>query len=508
MPRLAMRNLGGAALLAAIQGCAAPATDDSVQPFDGAQPDAEVPRVGDGGVPVGSPMDAGVPVSLLDGGAGTAADGAVSADGGVSDGGDPGVPDAAQVDAGIDNPVCDPPPDPSTYRLNTVGGGGSPVTESDHFRIFGSGDSAGGLKLLEAAHQCFVVDWCWRSPGLSITRNKDVYNKFNVNIVADLGANTAGNQGYDGNEGLAFLNVVPAWVADSRVIVHEFGHAMTLSATPEGGWIYQTRTGAWWETVANWVADTFRTSPYCQSARDKSGVGAADTMINIDKVVNNSHLLIVSTQNYYDAWPFLTYLTHNPDHYPGLGRMVLPDLFKNHQRNNETPLHVLERLAAPVSVQQILGRYWARMAYLDIGHPKAQQAFLRAKATLNQANVDSLGNGTWRVKAARQPQYGGASIIPLKGSGQVTIKVTNLGNGLGESDFRATLSVRNTATGAVRYIDLPDGAGEGTVAAGEEASLVVANTPTTLYQYDAFNAGAPETTGLNWQVQLSGGLTP
>ena len=33
----------------------------------------------------------------------------------------------------------------------------------------GAGGSAGtALNILEAAHQCFVEDWCWRSPGLSV----------------------------------------------------------------------------------------------------------------------------------------------------------------------------------------------------------------------------------------------------------------------------------------------------------------------------------------------------
>src|SRR5690606_14176569 len=148
------------------------------------------------------------------------------------------------------------------------------------------------------------------------------------------------------------------------------------------------------------------------------------------------------TQNYYQAWPFLTYLTQNPDGYPGFGRMVVPDLFENHARNNETPLHVLERLSIPVSVQDILGRYWARMAYLDIGHPKAQARFLSTRTNSGFrsrafANLDSLGNGRYRVKSAREPKYAGANITPLtvNGDGNVSVQVTNLGNGLSGSNF-------------------------------------------------------------------------
>ena len=58
----------------------------------------------------------------------------------------------------------------------------------------------------------------------------------------------------------------------------------------------------------------------------------------------------------------------------------------------------------------------------------------------------------------------------------------------------------------MRYVDLPNGSGQATVASGEEASLVVVNTPNTLYQYDAFQttASSPEAIGLNYQVQITG----
>jgi hypothetical protein len=58
----------------------------------------------------------------------------------------------------------------------------------------------------------------------------------------------------------------------------------------------------------------------------------------------------------------------------------------------------------------------------------------------------------------------------------------------------------------VRYVNLPNGAGQTTVASGEEASLVVVNTPDSLVQYDAFESttNSPEVVGLNYQVQIMG----
>lgn len=398
-------------------------------------------------------------------------------------------------------PTCELP-DASVFQTNNVGRGGSVTAASEHFQIFGSASNAeAALNHLEAAHQCFVEDWCFRSPGQSVHEQDGPFSKFNVYSVGTLGG-AAGVMQYDARAGLSYLEVIGRSLAEPRVVVHEFGHALTLT---EYGWVEQTRTGAWWETVANWVADTYITSDYCADARDAFGISAGSTIINLDKTIGQAHMMIVSDQNLYEAWPFLAYLTHNPDHYAGLGRMILPEMFRNHTGNNETPLHVLEKLAAPISVQTILGRYWARMAYLDIGHPKAQEAFFSRRSRLNFANLDSSGNQTYQVNPNRRPAYGGANIIPLNGQGDVSVAVTNLGNGLRESNFTATLAIR-AGSGAVRYIDLPDGTGAATIGNDEEASLVVVNTPDTLYQYDPFQARSPETVGLNYRVQITGAV--
>lgn len=392
-------------------------------------------------------------------------------------------------------------PDPKQFQPNPrIGGGGAQFKDSDHFRVYGSGAGVdAALKLLEAAHKCFVEDWCMRSPSLSITNDSGTYNKFNLYAVATLG-NAAGVMSYDPSAGLSYLQVLTGSLGEARVTVHEFGHALTLASKQ---WVDQTRTGAWWETVANWFADTFITSPHCAAARTAFGIPTGRSIIDVNRVLSQAHMMIVSDQNNYEAWPFLAYLTNNPDEYPNLGKNAIPELFRQHTRKNETPLHVLEKVAAPVKVQTILGRYWARMAYLDIGHAQAKEAFLAARTRLNLANLDAAGSGTYRVKANRKPAYGGANIIPLRGAGAISVRVTNLGNGRAESNFTATLAIRGSS-GAVRYVDLPGGMGQATLATGEEASLVVVNTPNQLYQYDPFKAGAPETTGLNYQVQLTG----
>ena len=66
-----------------------------------------------------------------------------------------------------------------------------------------------------------------------------------------------------------------------------------------------------------------------------------------------------------------------------------------------------------------------------------------------------------------------------------------------------TLSIRSS-NGSVRYVDLPGGTGKATVAAGEEFSLVVVNTPNMLYLFDPQTIRSPENVGLNYRVELTG----
>lgn len=424
-------------------------------------------------------------------------------DAGASDAGTTGNPDPGNTNPGNNTvlPACNSM-EPDDFQANAnVGGGGSQFKDSAHFRIYGAADGQtdAALKFLEAAYGCFVDTLCWRSSGLSI-KGPDTgpYYKMNFYTVGNLGS-AAGQMFSDAATGLAYEKVVASYLTDAKVSVHEYGHALNYAAKT---WVDQTATGAWWETVANFVADTFMTSPICEKSRMTAGQPEGKTIIELNKVIGDSFQVIVDgsqgSGNYYQAWPFLTYITNNPDNWAGLGPATLGTMMLSHKGNNETPLHVLERVATPTKVQKIVGRYWARMAYVDIGHKQAQAAFMSSRGSLNYANLDSSGTGSYKVKAARQPRYMGSNIIPLKGSGQISAKVTSSGA------FTATLAVR-ASSGSVRYVDLADGSGEATLASGEEATLVVANTPDALLQYDGFKlSGDPANKGLDYTVQLTG----
>ncbi|KAF3064884.1 hypothetical protein GL218_01001 [Daldinia childiae] len=395
---------------------------------------------------------------------------------------------------------------PAEFTPNTrVGPGGSKYKDSPHFRVYdATSDSVANsvLQSLESAYDCFVTGQGWRSTGLSFNQDNDngPWYKMNVYDVADLGANTAANTGTDSATGLSFLNVVTEWMNTPSITVHEFGHALTYA---ERYWINQGRTGAWWETVANFVADTFITSSICADSRARYNQPSGDTLMNLKKVISDSFQVIVdgssNTGNYYEAWPFLTYITNNPDNYAGLGMANFPNVWRRYKRNsNETPLHILDQLASPTKIQTIVGRYWARMAYVDIGHEKANALFNKQRKEFNYANLDSQGNGKYRVKSARQPRYMGANIIPLKATGSsISITVT------ATAPYTATLAVKGSS-GAVRYIEVANNKVQANLASGEEATLVVANTPSTLYLYDPFSLTSDVSRGLDYQLQITG----
>jgi hypothetical protein len=393
--------------------------------------------------------------------------------------------------------------EPDGYTANdSIGPGGSTNFDSPHFRIYGdnSEDAQAALGKLEAAFECFVRDLNFRSTGISSNDDTDgaSWTKTNIYSVAEL-PNAAGVMHSDAITGMGYVEVQQTYLAASEVTVHEWGHALHYH---QRTWVDQTRTGAWWEMFANWIADTYRTSELCAAARQKHSQPAEATMIDLPKVVGDSFQVIVDgtvgSGNYYQSWPFLTYLTNNLDDLAGLGEGTLYQMMVQYSpRSNETPLHTLQRVAKKTPVANIIGSYWARMAFIDIGHPAASETFASVKAQINYENVQSAGDGSYRVIAARQPQYMGANIIPLTVSGgTASVEIT------ADDVYTAMLAV--SSGNGVTYTRIDDGSGSVNVSSGAEVSLIVANTPDELILYDAFALSRDVQEGLDYSFTLSG----
>lgn len=133
---------------------------------------------------------------------------------------------------------------PAQYTANpSIGGGSGTYKDSAHFRIYGVDTATAGsaLKIMEAAHQCFVEELGWRTPGLSYktTGDNGPWYKMNIYKAEESEMPGAAAQTWtDAGAGLAYLKVVGKYVKEPGVIVHEFGHAMHYS---EKNWIDQTR---------------------------------------------------------------------------------------------------------------------------------------------------------------------------------------------------------------------------------------------------------------------------
>ncbi|MDO8341664.1 MAG: cellulose binding domain-containing protein [Cellvibrio sp.] len=396
------------------------------------------------------------------------------------------------------------------YEYDGINTSNAVYKDSNRFRLYYGADNKRGpkgnlgthsdadvtrmLEHMEKVYDYFVRDRGFKSPAQSIHANRPGSFKINVYSVTDIDA--GGFMGYNGTAGLSYLVMRSNLLNTNSISTHEFGHGITLA---EAIWIDKARTGAWWETTAEWFADAYM-SPITNS-----------TNFDVNSLHAASNLTIVHKDNLYQAWPFLNYLSNNPDNYANLGRDAVRNMIRAHQ-GQETPLHSLARLVQPTSIKTLVGRYRARIAYGDIGHPLVQQKVLAAQRdasfrTRAYRNLESIGTNMYRVLEARKPQFTGSNIIPLTatGSGEINIQVTNLGNGLSDSNFTAIVAIKAT-NNSVRYVDLANGAGSFQLVSGEEASLVVTNTPDSLYLYNAFESTSsnPESIGLNYQVQILG----
>lgn len=205
------------------------------------------------------------------------------------------------------------------------------------------------------------------------------------------------------------------------------------------------------------------------------------------------------------------YLSINPDNYAGLGSGFMLKMFQDYKTNsNETPFHTLNRVAAPLNSQQLVARYWARMAFVDYNDAYWQYVWNVTRDRLDYNNTIPESDNVWRVQSAKRPLYMGSNIIPLNstGNGDITVRVD------GSGVFTSTLAIRSSIDNTVKYIVLSNTTASGsnkfaqqtsvTLDSTQEAMLVVANTPDSLLLYDNYNISGDVAVGLDYSVTLSG----
>lgn len=415
------------------------------------------------------------------------------------------APQAARLDYRTINPAEPPVFEPYPIKPDNTTNGTVPAhVDSAHFRIYlGSetteAQAVEGLKPLEAAYDCFVGRLGFNSSGLNQygTPEKGPYYKSDFSMVSALpfGADFDGYASYDIPTGRATVRIKNGYMTP-YLSVHEYGHVLHWHQGLNNAWARIPNCQPWNEALANWVADVYLTSgdDVCGPSRAKFNASGGDSNFDPFKVVGESYLSIVDASdrtkgNPYQAWPIFEYLFRNPDNIEGLGRDVVPAMLRATPDvgTDETPLHALQRvLGGSAKVQDVVAKYWARMANGDIGHPTIQRYMLENKQFLNMYNFPTPAeNGTFKISPERAPQYMGATmgkLVMADGATRADVKVTPANATMG---FTAMFSVLDSATNQVRYQTLEGGSGSVELAKTEDATLVVVNTPATLLKYNA-----------------------
>lgn len=322
------------------------------------------------------------------------------------------------------------------------------------------------------------------------------------------------------NTGAGFVVVDADYITQVGVMSHEYGHVLSMA---EPAWWSQQNTFGWAETLGNYVAETYR-SDLCSASRAAANdtIGTGGTAFQAFMVIGQSYRSLVDPQNKYMAWPFLSYLTYNLDNIAGFGANTMRSIFNSYDaKTNETPFHTINRMAgsAGTSVQSLVGKYWARMAFVDYGNAVAQNYFRYLQSGLDYNNTFAVSGGgsKYRVYPDRAPRYFGASIIPLQNinSTSVTATVT------AQASYTAYLVVQavnqgvqfGNKYGEIKYIELVGSNGQGGIAKtataevgdGDEVMLVVANTPDKLLMYDATQADTgAAAVGMEFSFTLDG----
>ena len=289
--------------------------------------------------------------------------------------------------------------------------------ESEHFVIFyGNNDTTGQVNsaFLKRNLEAYERLWKCYTEYLGMTGlNVDIYGKSSQKYKINIYLTYTGLNKYP--DGWAFMSaedgygieiISPNAMLDDLTIAHEFGHVVHHQ---QKNWVDQEISGAWWEPVANWFREMYLGSSYNPSDT-KTG--------DFDPYLRNLSLALPHGRNYYETWPFLAYLSYNPDELDGLGLTAVHRLLSE-SMPDEYPLDMITRILG-TDAHIVLGNYAKRMVTFDFGMQDAYQK--RFNTVMNQTPYywnlfytvpDKTAEGRYRVPEEEAPMQGGLNIIPL-----------------------------------------------------------------------------------------------
>ena len=366
--------------------------------------------------------------------------------------------------------------------------------ESDHFVIFyGNNDTTGHVnaEFLRRNLEDYEKLWKCYSEYLGMENmNVDVNGRSSQKYKTNVYLTCTGLPEFQ--EGWAFMSaedgygieiISPDAMLDDLTIAHEFGHVVTMQ---QKAWVDQDITGAWWEPLANWFREMYISSPYY--------TGNVKTCW-FEPYIRNLSLTLPHGRNYYEVWPFLVYLSYNPDNLPGLGIDCVKRIISE-AKPGEYPFDTITRLFG-TDEQTVFGHYSKRMATFDFGAKQAYQEEFNKKMKeqpfysnlyYTYPEADAADNTVYTVPQEEAPMQAGINIIPLTVTGgDITISF----NGISDDPNAAWQAciVTVDSSGKETYSDLFGSGDTMTASASGAASayLTVAAMPKELYKVNAFH---------------------
>ncbi|MBQ8920645.1 MAG: N-acetylglucosamine-1-phosphate uridyltransferase [Oscillospiraceae bacterium] len=388
--------------------------------------------------------------------------------------------------------------------------------ESEHFVIFyGNNDTTGQVN--DAFLQRNLADYekLWKCYGEYLgmeNMNVDIYGRSTQKYKTNIYLTYTGLDQYP--DGWAFMSaedgygieiISPNAMLDDLTIAHEFGHVVTMQ---QKAWVDQDITGAWWEPLANWFREMYLYSDYY--------TGNTKTCW-FEPYIRNMSLTLPHGRNYYEVWPFLVYLSYNPDNLPGLGITSVQRIISE-AKANEYPMDTITRLFG-TDAQTVFGHYAKRMATFDFGAQDAYRSEFNKKLSdskyywnLFYTVPEDSSTGWLTVPEEDAPMQTGINIVPLQITGDsISVNFKGLSDDA-NAGWKACI-VTVDASGNETYSDLFGDGDSMTVSAAGAASayLTVAGTPKKFNAVNAFHKdnvssykSGTERRRYPYAVQLSG----
>lgn len=365
--------------------------------------------------------------------------------------------------------------------------------ESEHFVIFyGNNDTTGVVNDTFLKRNLENYENFWHCYGEYLgmeNMNVDIYGKSSQKYKTNVYLTYTGLPRTEFAEGWAFMSsedgygieiISPNAMLDDMTTAHEFGHVVTMQ---QKAWVDSGITGAWWEPLANWFREMYLESEYYKGEKKTEF---------FEPYLRNLSLTLPHGRNYYETWPFLAYISYNPDNLPGLGVNCVKRMISE-AKMEEYPLDTLTRLFG-TDAQTILGHYAKRMATLDIGPKELYRSRLQ-ELLKNYPHfwnliytVPDYIDGKYVCPEEEAPMQGGINIIPLEITGDtISVSFTGISND-SNAGWQACI-VTEDKNGNTSYSSLFGDGESATVKTNGavKAYITVAGTPESFNRSNAFH---------------------